>query len=74
MILVHHLGYREFRTRDGRLGLFGALAVCGVQGVAFLFTGNALAPITAHVVLHGQLLLRGEELPPAVRREPVLQT
>ena len=74
VILVHHLGYRQFRTRAGRKPLFGALAVCGVQAVAFLASGNALAPIVAHIVLHGQLLIRGVELPPAgPRREPALQ-
>jgi hypothetical protein len=65
VILVHHLGYAEFRTKTGRPGLFGALAVCGVQAIAFLVTGSVLAPIVAHIVLHGQLLLRGDELPPA---------
>jgi hypothetical protein len=74
VILVHHLGYREFRTRAGRPALFGALAVCGVQAIAFLSSGNALAPIVAHVVLHGQLLIRGDELPPAVPREAAFQT
>jgi hypothetical protein len=65
VILVHHLGYAEFRTQPGRPGLVGALAVCGVQALAFLVTGSVLAPIVAHVILHGQLLLRGDELPPA---------
>ena len=74
VILVHHLGYREFRTRAGRPSLFGALVVCGVQAVAFVASGNVLAPIVAHIVLHGQLLIRGDELPPTVRREPALQT
>ena len=74
VILVHHLGYRQFRTRAGRPALFGALAVCGVQAVAFLASGNALAPVVAHIVLHGQLLMRGEELPPRVSREAVFQT
>jgi hypothetical protein len=74
VILVHHLGYRQFRARVARQPLFGALAVCGLQAVAFLATGNALAPIVAHVVLHGQLLIRGVELPPAVHREAALQT
>jgi hypothetical protein len=73
VILVHHLGYRQFRTRAGRPALFGALAVCGVQAVAFLASGNALAPIVAHIVLHGQLLMRGEELPPRVSREAVFR-
>jgi hypothetical protein len=74
VILVHHLGYRQFRARTGRPALVGALAVCGVQAVAFLASGNALAPIVAHIVLHGQLLIRGEELPPAVPREAAFQT
>jgi hypothetical protein len=36
--------------------------------VAFVATGNVLAPIVAHVVLHIQLLLRGVEMPPSDRR------
>jgi hypothetical protein len=68
VILVHHLGYVEFRTEAGRPGLFGALAVCGLQAIAFLATGSVLAPIVAHIVLHGQLLMRGDELPPAMPR------
>jgi hypothetical protein len=66
VILVHHLGYAEFRGKEGRMGLFGALGVCGIQAIAFLATGSVLAPMIAHIVLHGQLLVRGEELPPAV--------
>lgn len=65
VILVHHLGYVEFRTEAGRPGLFGALAVCGMQAIAFLSTGSVLAPTVAHIVLHDQLLMRGVELPPA---------
>lgn len=64
VILVHHLGYEEFRTREARPKLAGALATCGLQGLAFLVTGNVLAPVLAHIVLHGQMLLRGVELPP----------
>jgi hypothetical protein len=74
VILVHHLGYAEFRTKAGRPGLFGALAVCGVQAIAFLVTGSVLAPILAHVILHGQLLLRGDELPPAMPQRTALST
>lgn len=74
VILVHHLGYAEFRTRDGRQALFGAMGVCGLQAIAFLVTGNVLAPVVAHIVLHGQLLVHGDELPPAVRRTPVFST
>jgi hypothetical protein len=74
VILVHHLGYAEFRTEAGRVGQFGALVVCGMQAIAFLATGNALAPIVAHIVLHGQLLIRGNELPPARAPRAAYQT
>jgi hypothetical protein len=65
VILVHHLGYREFRARAARKMLRGALVACGIQALAFLLTGNVLAPIVAHIVLHGDLTLRGIEMPPA---------
>lgn len=63
VIAVHHLGYRQFRR--SRKMMAGALAACGIQALAFLLTGNVLAPIVAHIILHGQLTLRGDELPPA---------
>jgi hypothetical protein len=65
VIAVHHLGYRQFRTRAARKMLGGALVGCGVQALAFLLTGNVLAPVVAHIVLHTQLTLRGNEMPPA---------
>lgn len=65
VIAVHHLGYREFRGKGGRKMLAGALTACGIQALAFLITGNALAPILAHIVLHIQLTLRGDEMPPS---------
>jgi hypothetical protein len=64
VIAVHHLGYREFRAKASRKMLSGALVGCGIQAMAFLITGNVLAPIVAHIVLHWQLTLRGNELPP----------
>ena len=72
VIAVHHLGYREFRARASRKMLVGALAGCGIQALAFLLTGDVLAPIVAHIVLHWQLTLRGNEMPPRLdaRREP----
>lgn len=63
VIAVHHLGYRQFRC--SRKMMAGALAACGIQALAFLLSGNVLAPILAHIVLHGQLTLRGEEMPPS---------
>jgi len=64
VIAVHHLGYREFWQRASRKMLAGALAGCGIQALAFLLTGNVLAPVVAHIVLHWQLTLRGNEMPP----------
>ena len=64
VILVHHLGYREFRARAARKMMRGALVGCGLQALAFLLTGNVLAPVVAHIVLHTQLTLRGNEMPP----------
>jgi len=69
VILVHHLGYREFRAKTSRKMLFGALAGCGIQATAFLVAGNALAPILAHIVLHWQLTLRGNSMPPSTKAE-----
>jgi hypothetical protein len=64
VILVHHLGYREFRRKAARKKLGGALVACGVQALAFLVTGSILAPVVAHILLHWQLTLRGNEMPP----------
>ena len=44
--------------------LVGAMVGCGIQALAFLLTGNVLAPVVAHIVLHWQLTLRGNEMPP----------
>ena len=70
VILVHHLGYAEFRSPRARPKLVGALVTYGVQAIAFLVTGNAIAPIVAHVVLHTEMLLRGIGLPPVPRDAP----
>lgn len=70
VIVVHHLGYREFRGRYAKPKLAGALVACGIQALAFLLTGNVLAPIVAHILLHGQMITRGVELPPASSVQP----
>jgi len=67
VILVHHMGYAEFRQHAARPKLLGALLTCGLQALAFLVTGALLAPIIAHVALHFELTLRGAELPPVLR-------
>ncbi len=67
VIAVHHLGYREFRGPHARTRLAGALLGCGIQALAFLVTGNLLAPVIAHIVLHGQMVFGGIEMPPSER-------
>jgi hypothetical protein len=67
VILVHHLGYEEFRTRAARQKLAGALFSCGMQAIAYVLTGAVAAPVIAHIVLHIQLTMHGTELPPARR-------
>jgi hypothetical protein len=69
VILVHHLGYEEFRTRTSRPKLAGALLTCGLQAVAFLITANVLAPVVAHIVLHTELTMHGTEMPPVNQRK-----
>jgi hypothetical protein len=63
-ILVHHLGYASFRRASARPMMLGALFTCGTQALAFLLTGNILAPVIAHIVLHTQLVFHGVEMPP----------
>lgn len=70
VVLVHHLGYAEFRGLAARKKLAGALLACGLQAVAFLVTANVLAPVVAHILLHGQMILRGVELPPTAIGAP----
>lgn len=65
VILVHHLGYAEFRRPAARPKLVGALFSCGMQALAYVITGSVLAPVIAHIVLHIQLTMHGTELPPA---------
>jgi hypothetical protein len=75
VVLVHHLGYAEFRRRETRTKLMGALVTCGIQALAFLLTGSIAAPVVAHILLHSQMIMRGVELPPARRREaPPIET
>ena len=72
VVVVHHLGYREFRARSSRKMLMGAMVGCGIQALAFLLAGNVLAPIVAHILLHWQLTLHGVEMPPASDTQPGL--
>jgi hypothetical protein len=60
VIVVHHLGYREFR---GPL-VAGAAMTCGILSVAYLLTVNPLAAVGGHIIMHTGAILRGTELPP----------
>jgi hypothetical protein len=65
VIVVHHLGYPEFREpRQMSLAVIG----CGLLTVGFLITGNILTAPVGHVLMHTAAVLHGTELPP--HREP----
>jgi hypothetical protein len=60
VVIVHHLGYWEYRNR-----LLVPISVgCGLMSVGYLVTGSPIAPALAHVLSHAAGLLHGSELPP----------
>jgi hypothetical protein len=61
VIVVHHLGYREFR---GPQQVAGAAMACGILSLAYLLTVNPLAAMGGHIIAHTGAILRGTELPP----------
>ncbi|MGZ3628670.1 MAG: hypothetical protein ACXVDN_13515 [Ktedonobacteraceae bacterium] len=60
VIVVHHLGYREFRGPQ----VAGAAVACGILTLAFLLTMNPIAAMGGHIILHAGAILRGAGLPP----------
>jgi hypothetical protein len=64
VIVVHHLGYADFRGKKMRQALIG----CVPLSLAYLLTGSPIAAMVAHMVLHYVAIRRGMELPPA---EPI---
>jgi hypothetical protein len=60
VIMVHHLGYREFRGP----AVVGAAITCGILSVAYLLTMNPLAAVGGHIIAHSGVILRARELPP----------
>jgi membrane protease YdiL (CAAX protease family) len=60
VVVVHHLGYPEFRGPKMAQALLG----CGILSIAYLLTGSVIAPILAHAVLHTVAVRNGMELPP----------
>ena len=60
VIVVHHLGYWEYRNRLLIPITFG----CGLLSVGYLLTASPIAPILGHILAHCSALLHGAELPP----------
>ncbi len=61
VIVVHHLGYPEFRHP---LGLVQASVACGILTLGYLITGSVWTPTVGHVLLHSAAVVRGNALPP----------
>jgi hypothetical protein len=60
VIVVHHLGYWEYRN-----GLLRPIAAgCGLMSIGYLITGSPIAPVVAHIIAHVSGLQHGGELPP----------
>ena len=70
VIVVHHLGYREFRGPQ----IAGALMICGILSLAYLLTVNPLAAAFGHSIAHSGAVLRGIELPPHQERGHVTES
>jgi hypothetical protein len=68
IIIVHHLGYWEYRNR-----LLLPIAVgCGLMSLGYLITASPIAPVLAHVLTHATGLVHGTELPPHPHRTPAV--
>ena len=60
VIVVHHLGYWEYRNRL----LVPITTGCGLLSLGYLATGSPLTPALGHVLGHTSSRLHGAELPP----------
>jgi hypothetical protein len=60
VIIVHHLGYWEYRNKMLRPISLG----CGLLSLGYLLTSSPIAPTLGHVLAHTSGLLHGAELPP----------
>jgi hypothetical protein len=70
IVIVHHLGYWEYRNR-----LLLPISVgCGLLSVGYLVTASPIAPILGHVLSHATSLVHGAELPPHPHRTPAVST
>lgn len=63
MIVVHHLGYAGYRSRQMVLPVVG----CTLLTLAYLLSGSPVAAMGGHVLLHAGLLRKRLEMPPEER-------
>ena len=63
VIIVHHLGYWEYRNKM----LVPISVGCGLLSLGYLVTGSPIGPTLGHVLAHASSLLHGAELPPHPR-------
>jgi hypothetical protein len=63
VIVVHHLGYAEYRNKQ----LVPISVGCGLLTVGYLVTASVIAPTLGHVLMHTVAILHGTELPPLTR-------
>lgn len=68
VVIVHHLGYWEYRNR-----LLLPISV-GLLSAGYLVTASPIAPVLAHVLSHATSLVHGAELPPHPHRAPAIST
>ena len=60
VIVVHHLGYWEYRNKMLRPISVG----CGLLSLGYLISGSPISPTLGHVLAHTSSLLHGADLPP----------
>jgi hypothetical protein len=64
VIAVYHLGYPEFQNKQVFLPVFGV----GVMSLAYIVTGNPIAPVLSHMAMHIAAVMHGlnsvVQLPP----------
>lgn len=66
VVVVHHLGYWEYRNRL----LVPISGGCGLLTVAYLATANPITAALGHVLAHTSALLHGADLPPHPHSSP----
>lgn len=66
VIVVHHLGYRSYRSRR----MIQPLVGCLVLSLGFLVSGSPITAMGGHVLLHLAMLRRGMEMPPELSTPP----